>query len=595
MTTRRTAAALLGLSLVLASCAAEEGSRSGAAEDRLTTTSGSVRTGSAEPSATAPGSPSAAVSPTPDSGTGATAGTTPSGEPPDVDTGPSTTEDPGSPAPVPRARRSASADAGPTRTELRRAGRAAARMPLRRLAGQVIVAEYDGQQAPTALVNGLHLGGVIVMADNIGSTDALRRSNRTLQRSAREAGRRWPVFIGVDQEGGVVERVKGRATRFPAFMSTGAARDASLARGAAAGSGAELRDLGFSVVFAPSGDVTSGPEDPTIGSRSAGSRPRVVARQMNAAARGYLSAGILPVVKHFPGHGSVPADSHVELPVQDKSLPGLRSRDLVPFRAAVEQGVPAVMVAHIDVRAVDPGVPATVSRKVVRGLLRRDVGFRGLAVTDAMNMAAVADRFSSGESAVRSLLAGNDVVLMPPSPVAARDGIVAAVRSGRLPRARLEEAAARQIAVLRHQRDLEPALKRTPGTSGRASYRLSAGAATVASGPCRGRLVGDAVRAYGPADAVARFHAVARKAGLRTGSGTTVGFVGYGGSGTSADVVVTTDTPYALGRSSARVAKVAMYGDTRGSMRALVDVLLGRARAPGALPVPVPGVERRGC
>ena len=574
MTTRRTAAALLGLSLVLASCAAEDGSGSGAAEDRLAHTSGSVRT-------TAP----AEVSPVPPPGPSGTATTVPAEEPASAPT----------PTLRPRQTRTGGEDWGPSPAELRRARRVAARMPLPRLAGQVIVAEYDGRQAPTALVNGLHLGGVIVMADNIGSTDALRRSNRALQRSAREAGRRWPVFVAVDQEGGVVERVEGEATRFPAFMSAGAARDTSLTRRAAAASGAELRNLGFSVVFAPSGDVTSGPSDPTIGSRSAGSRPAVVARQAAAAVRGYLSAGILPVVKHFPGHGSVPADSHVELPVQHKSLRSLRRSDLVPFRAGVERGVPAVMVAHIDVRALDPGVPATVSRTVVRGLLRRDLGFHGLAVTDALNMAAVSDRFSSAEAAVRALLAGNDVVLMPPSPAAARDGIVAAVRSGRLSRARLEQAAARQIAVLRHQRDLEPALTRTPGTSGRASYRLSAGAVTVVSGPCRGRLVGPAVRAYGPADAVARFEAVARKAGLRTGSGTTVGFVGYGGTGTTADVVVTTDTPYALGRSAARVAKIALYGDTRGAMRALVDVLLGRARAPGTLPVPVAGVERRGC
>lgn len=484
---------------------------------------------------------------------------------------------------------------GPTREEQQRAQRIAARLPLPRLAGQVIVAEYDGTGPPTALVNGLHLGGVIVMADNIGTTSELRRSNRALQASAREAGRRWPVFIGVDQEGGIVERVKGRATRFPAFMSAGAADETSLTRRAAAASGAELRDLGFSVVFAPSGDVTSGPQDPTIGSRSAGSRPRVVARQMNAAVEGYLAAGILPVVKHFPGHGSVPADSHVELPVQDRTLRQLREIDLVPFRAGVKRGAPSVMVAHIDVRAVDPGVPATLSRPVVRGLLRRDLGFRGLAVTDAMNMAAVAERFPSGEAAVRALLAGNDVVLMPPSPVAARDGIVAAVRSGRLARSRLEQAAARQIAVLLHQRDTEPAITRKPGTSGRASYRLSAAAATVASGPCRGRLVGSSVRAFGPADAVARFEAAAQRAGLRTGSGTTVALVGYGGSGASADVVVTTDTPYALGRSTARVAKIAMYGDTPGAMRALVEVLTGRSRAEGRLPVPVPNVQRRGC
>lgn len=557
MTASRAAAALLGLALVASSCS--EPSDTAARDARQvssTTVDARPATPSPSPETSAPGpSPSARA--------------------------------------VERSR--VVAGWGPTREELRRAGRITARMPLPRLAGQVIVAEYDGRRAPTSLVNGLHLGGVIVMADNIGTTAGLRRSNRRLQASAREAGRRWPVFIGVDQEGGLVERVRGRATRFPTFMSAGAARDSRLTRRAAAGSGAELANLGFSVVFAPSGDVTSGPDDPTIGSRSAGSRPKVVARQMNAAVDGYLSAGILPVIKHFPGHGSVPADSHVELPVQDMSLARLRARDLVPFRAGVTAGVPSVMVAHIDVRAVDPGVPSTLSSRVVNGLLRRDLGFDGLAVTDAMNMAAVAERHSSGEAAVRALRAGNDVVLMPPSPVAARDGIVAAVRSGRLPRARLEQAATRQIAALLHQRSLEPALTRRPGTSGPASYRLSAGAATVASGPCRGRLVGGAVQATGPGEAVARFNRAARRAGLPTGSGTSVALVGYGGSGASADVVVTLDTPYALGSSTARVAKVAMYGDTPGAMRALVRVLLGRAQANGTLPVPVGNVQRRGC
>lgn len=484
---------------------------------------------------------------------------------------------------------------GPTVAELRRARWLAARLPLARLAGQVIVAEYDGKQAPTRLVNGLHLGGVIVMADNIGGTAALRRSNRALQASVRDAGRRWPVFIGVDQEGGVVERVKGDATRFPTFMSSGAARNTKLTRRAAAASGAELRNLGFSMVFAPDADVTSGPGDPTIGSRSAGSRPKVVARQMNAAVDGFLDAGVVPVVKHFPGHGSVPADSHVELPVQRKTLRQLRASDLVPFRSAVAERVPSVMVAHIDVRAVDPRTPSTLSRKVVTGLLRRDLGFEGLVVSDAMNMAAVAQRHSSGEAAVRALAAGVDVVLMPPDPRAARDAIVGAVRGGRLSRERLEASAARQIALLLHQRAIVPSLARRPGTSGRASYLLSAGAATVAAGPCRGRLVGDAVRATGPADAVARFTAAARAAGLRTGSGSSVALVGYGGRARSADVVVSMDTPYVLGRSSARVAKIAMYGDTPGAMKALVRVLLGKARAPGRLPVPVKGVQRPGC
>ena len=484
---------------------------------------------------------------------------------------------------------------GPTQTQILRAERIADAMPLRWLAGQVIVASYSGQRPPTGLVTRQHLGGVIVFPGNFGGLAALRRSNRALQAAARSAGRRWPVFVGVDQEGGIVERVKHQATRFPTFMSAGAARDRDLTRQAAAASGAEMYDLGFNVVFAPVGDVTSGPGDPTIGSRSAGSGPRLVARQMKAAAAGYRSGGVLPVLKHFPGHGSLRSDSHETLPVQDRSLRRLRQVDLVPFAAGVAAGAPSVMVGHIDVRAVDPGVPATVSRPVVAGLLRRDLGFQGLVVTDAMNMAGVADRSSSGEAAVRALRAGVDVVLMPPSPVAARDGIVAAVRSGRLGRARLETAAARQIAALLHQRATEPALTRRPGTGGPASFRLSAGAATVVSGPCRGRLVGRSVRAFGPDAAVGRFNRAARLAGLRTGSGTSVGLVGYGGGPTAADVVVSLDAPYPLGASRARVARVAMYGDTPGSMRALVRVLLGRARAPGVLPVRVRGVARTGC
>ncbi|HLN77589.1 MAG TPA: glycoside hydrolase family 3 N-terminal domain-containing protein [Nocardioidaceae bacterium] len=556
MTARRTVAALLGLSLLLASCSEAGSADKGGGATR---TSASTRTTAPAPS---PSDPST------------TAGATGAGR--------------NTAAPI-------GVGWGPSRVEIRRAQRIAHRMPLSHLAGQVIVAQYDGHGAPSAQVNGLHLGGVIVMAENIGSTEALRASNRALQASARQAGRRWPVFIGVDQEGGIVERVKDRATRFPTFMSAGAAGNPRLTSRAAAASGAELVNLGFSVVFAPDSDVTSGPDDPTIGSRSASSRPGVVARQMNAAVDGYLSAGILPVIKHFPGHGSVPADSHVELPVQRKTLRQLRASDLVPFRAGVSGGMAAVMVGHIDVRAVDPRMPSSLSRKVVTGLLRRDLGFQGLAVTDALNMGAVTNKYSSGEAAVRALNAGEDVLLMPPSPSAARDAIVRAVQGGSLSRARLEQAAARQIAVLLHQHDLKPALTRKPGTSGRESYRLSAGAATMASGPCRGRLVGRSVLASGPSDAVARFNAAAAKAGLRTGSGTRVALVGYGGGGRRSDVVVTMDTPYALGSSSTRVAKIAMYGDTAGAMRALVQVLLGKARAPGRLPVPVKGVQRPGC
>ncbi len=483
---------------------------------------------------------------------------------------------------------------GPTRREIRRAVRMVGHLSLPDLAGQVIVARYEGTAAPSTLVNRLHLGGVIVMGDNITSTSQVRASNQALQQSVTDAGRRWPAFIGVDQEGGVVERVKGTATRFPAFMSAGAGDNAAVTTEAARASGAELLGLGFTVDFAPDGDVTVGPSDPTIGSRSAGSRPRLVARQMNAAVDGYLSAGVVPVIKHFPGHGSVPQDSHLELPVQTRPLSVLRTHDLVPFVAGVAGGISAVMVAHIDVRAVDPGIPASLSHKVVTGLLRTEVGFQGLAVTDALDMGAVVQQYGSGGAAVRALRAGEDVLLMPPNPAAARDAIVAAVRNRSLSRARLEQAAARQVALLLHQKSLGRHGSR-PGSGRQASYRLSRGAVTVVSGPCQGRLVGTAVRARGPAEAVAAFDAAAQHAGLATGSGSTVALIGYHGAARRADVVVSMDTPYVLGDSHGRTARIALYGDTPGAMRALVAVLLGKAPAPGTLPVRVANVPRTGC
>lgn len=538
---------------------------------------------------------------------------------------------------------------GPGRVELERAARLVARMSLPDLAGQVIVAEWQGTTAPVDMVRDLHLGGVIAFADNVTSTAQVRAVNTALTSQVR---RRWPLWLSVDQEGGIVERVKGDATRFPTFMSAGAAKSLELTRKAARASGAELRGLGFTVVFAPDADVTSGPGDPTIGSRSAGSRATEVATEVGAALAGYRAASIVPVVKHFPGHGSVPQDSHLTLPVQTRSRKQLQAVDLVPFRAAIEAGVPAIMVGHLDVRAIDPRVPSSLSRRVVTGLLRDELGHDGLVVTDSLSMAGVARGRTAAQSAVQALRAGNDVLLMPPSPAQARAGIVRAVRSGSLARRRLEQAAARQIALLLHFRG-SPAQRRgaAPGSGGAASRALSAGAITVVAGPCRGRLVAGSVTPTGDPVAVANFAAAARAAGLgvlvrraapadltqatpapvrrkrerkaaferrrrawaaserrrnreltawhgaeeaRLAAGTSIGFSGYLSGTHDGEIAVAVDTPYPLGRVSAPV-RIATYGDTIGAMSALVDVLLGEARATGSLPVDVAGVQRRSC
>ena len=530
---------------------------------------------------------------------------------------------------------------GPTQAELDAAVRQVGRLSLPELAGQVIVASWSGTAPPVRLVRTLHLGGVIAFDENLTSPGQTRRALATLRRSVDR-----PLFLSVDQEGGIVERAA--TTSFPAFMSAGAADDPGLTTRVYRQYAAELAGLGFTVDFAPDADVTSGPDDPTIGSRSAGSDPRLVGEQVTAAARGLQEGGVAPVIKHFPGHGSVPTDSHLGLPVQRRSLAELRKVDLAPFAAAVDAGVPAVMTGHLDVRAVDPRVPSSLSREVTTGLLRHDLGFEGLVVSDSLQMAAVTAGRGPGEVAVRALRAGNDVLLMPTDPAAARTAIVHAVRAGDLPRDRLLQAAARQVALLAHARSGAGA---PLGTARDASRELSAGAVTMVSGPCRDAVVDQAVVATGDPEAAAAFGDAARAAGLdvlvprsapgrlaaprdrpsrgggesarayqrrverwrdaerrrrdaladwqateerRLSGATTVALAGYGDGPVSGDVAVATDTPYVLAGSDAPV-RIATYGATPGAMAALVDVLTGREPAPGHLPVRVAGVERRGC
>jgi beta-N-acetylhexosaminidase len=486
---------------------------------------------------------------------------------------------------------------GPTADEIERARALVADLSLKERAGQVIVARYRGTTAPTGLVGGLHLGGVVLFSDNIRSNDQVRGAIRALQRSAKAGGRRFPVTIAVDQEGGIVERVTG-GTRFPAFMTAGAAADPSLTRAAAAASGAELARLGFTTDFAPDADVTVGAADAAIGSRSAGSRPGPFAEHAVASARGYASRGVVPVLKHFPGHGALTTDSHLALPVQRRTVGELERTDYVPFRAGIDAGLPAIMVGHVDVRAVDPGTPSSLSRKVITGQLRERLGFEGLVVTDALDMQAVAARFGSARAAVRALAAGADLLLMPPSPREARDGIVRAVKSGRLSSERLVQAATRHVALLLHQK-ARGAKPKPPGAGRAVSARWSAAALTSVAGPCRGRLVGRTVRLAGDPTDVARLrpHLTGAGVGIATRKkekGTVVRLLGYGDPAGRGDVVVALDRPYVLGASRADV-KLATYGTTPGALAALTNVLLGRASAPGQLPVPVAGVARTGC
>jgi beta-N-acetylhexosaminidase len=484
---------------------------------------------------------------------------------------------------------------GPTAAEIDQAREHVAALSLPERAGQVLVASYTGTSPPTSLVNELHLGGVVSFASNITGPSQITASNQSLQASAAAAGRPYPVLTAVDQEGGRVARLTSGATRFPSLMTAGAARRLAMTRSMYTALAGEIAAVGFNVDFAPDADVTMGRSDPTIGSRSAGSWPERVARQARYARAGIDASGMISVLKHFPGHGSVTTDSHLGLPVQPKSLSALQKSDLVPFQTGIDSSASAIMVGHIAVREVDPGVPSSLSRKMVTGLLRRQMGFQGLAVTDSLQMHAVVDRYGAGGAAVAALKAGEDVLLMPSGARVARAAIVDAVQDGRLDVRRLDQAATRVVALLLHQQNhgVHPV---TPGSSNAVADSVAAAGVTVVDGPCSGWMVRRSVQVTGPAGAVAAFKTAAHAAGLGTGSeGRMVRLIGYGGKPATGGVIVALDTPYVLGRSTGRVARIGLYNDTPSAMRALVAVLLGRASAPGTLPVRVSGVRRTGC
>ncbi|WP_426225636.1 glycoside hydrolase family 3 N-terminal domain-containing protein [Pseudarthrobacter sp. DSP2-3-2b1] len=480
-------------------------------------------------------------------------------------------------------------------------------MSVEQKAGQVLMPFYTGGnvEAQAATIERLHLSGSIIMGDNVpldatGRVDpvAMTAINARLAQASRADGRPWPGLIGVDQEGGIVARLGTTLTEWPTPMSYGAAGNVALAKHAAQGMAAELAPLGFNVDFAPDTDVTVGPADPTIGARSMSGNPDAAGALGVSFFQGMLAAGLLPAVKHFPGHGSVSVDSHLDLPVQPASLDELKARDWKPFQATIAAGVPMVMTGHIAVPALEPGVPASLSRPTYAAL--RGLGFNGVAITDALNMGAVQKHYPGGSAAPAALSAGADLLLMPADAGLAHAAIVQAIASGSLPAERLTEAAQRVATMMawRGRLAAQPAQPpgAAPGSGNALSASVSAAAVTVMSGPCSGALVPGSVQLAGgsPQDR-ARFEAAAAKAGLATGSGPLVTLIGYKGRPAGGDIAVALDAPWPLADSSSPT-KIALYGRTQGAFDALANVLAGKATAPGKLPAAVgPFPAGTGC
>ncbi|MGY0061646.1 glycoside hydrolase family 3 protein [Streptomyces sp. LZ34] len=306
------------------------------------------------------------------------------------------------------------------------------------------------------LIAKYHVGGIMYAgwAHNIRDPHQLAALSHGIQKAALAGPTPVPALLTVDQEHGIVARVGAPATLLPGAMALGAGRSARDARTAARIAGAELAALGIRQDYAPVADVNVDPANPVIGVRSFGADPKAVARLVAAQVEGYQSAGVAATAKHFPGHGDTSVDSHVGLPVITHSRAEWERLDAPPFRAAIAAGVDAIMTAHLLFPALDPvDDPATLSKPILTGVLRGELGFRGVVVTDSLGMAGVRKKYGDDRVPVLALKAGADQLLNPPDLRAAWTGVHRAVRGGELSEARIEESVLR-ILELKARRGL---------------------------------------------------------------------------------------------------------------------------------------------
>ncbi|MFE6304058.1 glycoside hydrolase family 3 protein [Nocardiopsis sp. NPDC057823] len=483
------------------------------------------------------------------------------------------------------------------------APRLLAEMDLDAKIGQLLVLTAQGTTAAdnAAQIEAYRPGGIIYFDANLtGAAQIAEFSNGVQELS------QTPLFVGVDQEQGLVVRLPV-GTRFPDAMAVGATRDPELAALRATTTAAELAALGINLNYAPDADVNTDPANPVIGIRSFGSEPDLVSEMALAEADAYAGQGIVPVVKHFPGHGDTDVDSHTGLPVIDLPRDRWEAEHLPPFRAAVEAGVDAVMTAHVLMPQLDPDEPATLSSEIIGGILRDELGYEGVVTTDALNMEGVRQRHSDGENAVLALEAGVDQLLMPPDPAAAVAAIKAAVEEGRLTEERIDESVLRVLSLKEKRGILEadpvdPAAAEEavsdPEHAG-AAQRVADASATVLRNTDGVLPLAPGARVRVEGTNADRLAAALTEAGLEvvTGDADAV-IVGTNtapvGRSTAPTVAVSQGGPYSLASSDAD-GFVAVYSAVDASLAAAARVIAGEVEPTGTLPVSIPDTAEFGA
>ncbi|HVW09229.1 MAG TPA: glycoside hydrolase family 3 protein, partial [Bryobacteraceae bacterium] len=337
------------------------------------------------------------------------------------------------------------------------AARWMASLTLREKIAQLVIVPFNGHplrhsRDSTRFLNFIsheHVGGMILVNTAEGRLTAKPNAIETalfINRMQRLA--KIPLLVAGDFERGVSMRIDG-TTVFPQAMAFTASGDPGEARIEGEITAKESRAIGFQWLFFPDADVNNNPDNPIINIRSYGENPADVSRFVSAFIEGAHAASgahVLVTAKHFPGHGDTATDTHMNLATITADRPRLESVEWAPFRAAIASGVDAIMTAHIAVPALDEsGLPSTLSPKILTGILRDELGFQGIIVTDALDMGGIVNGFGAGDASVRALEAGADVLLMPADPKAAIDAVEAAVKSGRLTQARIERSVMRLL------------------------------------------------------------------------------------------------------------------------------------------------------